>query len=190
MPKFLKIEFSFCVFAVAFLLLVPLKLAIAWLLAVSVHELCHYIALQIYGTHIYTIRLRGFGVFMETEPLSGNQELVCALAGPVGGLCTLLLGKWMPCTAICSFILSGYNLIPIYPLDGGRALKCIMGKFFSNKIAEKITFFVADLLLALLGLCAIWMTWKYNAGILPLLFVLLLFARNHREKFLANRGDK
>lgn len=63
---------------------------------------------------------------METLPMSTGRELIAVLAGPAASLLLLSLVRVFPRVAICGLIQGIYNLLPIYPLDGGKALRCLM----------------------------------------------------------------
>ena len=177
------VGFSFYIFIAAFLLLVPLRIAIAWLVAVATHELSHYIALRMFRVSVFSLKLRAFGVVMDTAPMSGKKEVACALAGPLGGLCLLAVARWMPCTAICAVIHSGYNLLPIYPLDGGRALRRILSMVFGNRTGQWLSKIVSYAIIGVLFVLAIYLTWNFHMGILPVCFVLLLMIRCSNIKF-------
>ena len=119
----IRVEFGFYLFLACGALLLPIKLLFAWLLAVAVHEVFHLLVLRCFRVQIFSFRITSRGAVIETEPLPGYKECICALAGPLGGLLLLLLRRWLPFTAICGLLHSCYNLIPIYPLDGGRAVR-------------------------------------------------------------------
>lgn len=121
-----KIEFGFCLLLACAILLLPLKLVIAWIFAVAVHETFHYLALRMCRVQIRGLRITARGVIMETEPLDGFKGFFCALAGPIGGFLLIFLRRQMPYAAICGFLQSCYNLIPIQPQDGGRALHYLL----------------------------------------------------------------
>lgn len=108
------------------LFLLPLRWLVAALLAACIHELGHYIAVCLCGGNIQSIRLGVSGAEMRASGLTGWQEILCLLAGPLAGLLPLLLCKILPTLALCGLIQTLYNLIPIYPLDGGKILHSLI----------------------------------------------------------------
>lgn len=110
------------------LLILPIQWVFAWFGAVLFHEMCHYLALRLLGSRVFRIHLSTFGAFMETEELLWHRAFFCALAGPLGSLSLCMLSGWFPRLAVCGLFQAAYNLLPIYPLDGGRALHCLLGR--------------------------------------------------------------
>lgn len=168
------------------LLIFPIKWICAWLAAAFVHELFHYIALLVCDTQILNIELGVGGAKMHTGSISGTAELICALAGPIGSLLLLAISRWFPYVAVCGFLQGMYNLLPLFPLDGGRATVCLLQMFFGTSTAGEIytgikaVVFAALLFLALLAI-------KNSFGPIPLLFAIILFIRMGMENPLANR---
>lgn len=108
------------------LLLLPFRWIMGGLLAAVVHELFHCIAVLLCGGQVRSLSLGSFGAKMEASPMNLYKSTLCALAGPAGSFFMLLAAEHFPETAICGLIQGAYNLLPIYPLDGGRILRCLL----------------------------------------------------------------
>lgn len=128
MIKRFPIEFSLtpgsCFLSALLLLILPLKLLLAVFFAASIHELFHLLAILACRVPILQIRIIAGGAEIHTAPMPLFLELLCALAGPVGSLFCLLLARDFPLLALCGFLQGIYNLLPLYPLDGGRVFRC------------------------------------------------------------------
>lgn len=173
------------VFLAALLLIMPLQWVGAVLLAAVVHECCHVIAIFVFGGFIDRITICGRGVVMETQPMTGIREFICALAGPLGSLLLLSFAPRLPRTAICGLIHGIYNLIPLFPMDGGRMLRSLLYSMLSPPLAQKIFLWTQRgiTLLTLLG-CIIL---TVRLGVLPLILGFLILQSHLRENPLAKK---
>lgn len=165
-----------------FVFLFPLRWVASWVLATVIHELFHYCTISAFKIPIDSVTLGLNGIELKTAPMQRREEILCALAGPFGGLLLLPLARWMPCVAICALLQSMYNLLPIYPLDGGRAVRGILGVILQTKHSLKICKYIEILTLVILGMLSIFAALELNMGILPLVAVLVLILKNRPIK--------
>lgn len=125
--------------------LVSLISALLLFVSVLLHELAHSLVARMRGISVKSITLFIFGGVsnIEQEPTSPGIEFQIAFVGPlvsllIGGIAYLLSlplrGVNSPLTAILSYLavtnvlLGIFNLIPGFPLDGGRVLRSIIWK--------------------------------------------------------------
>ncbi len=133
--------------------------AVLLFVCLILHELGHSLVGQRFGMRIRSITLFIFGgvAELESEPKSAKGEFWMAVAGPAVSL-ALAVGFWAvwvvggvadwPVSvlgvlrelAAINAILVGFNLVPAFPLDGGRVLRAILWATTKNlKQATSIT---------------------------------------------------
>jgi Zn-dependent protease len=136
--------------------------------SVLAHELAHSLIARARGLPVKNIILFIFGGVsnIEREPQNPDVEFQMALVGPltslfIGGLAFLL--RWVmrggasPLIAMLSYLgvtnllLGLFNLVPGFPLDGGRILRSIVWKVSGNaQTATRVATFAGQLIAYLL----------------------------------------
>ena len=117
-------------------------------LALLLHELGHLLVARGLGYEVRSMELWPFGAALSMN--GGAGSLPVALAGPLGGLTaagmSLLLLRLIPRSAgvmepffLMNLTLSGVNLLPAEPLDGGRALSALLARPLGARRARRCT---------------------------------------------------
>lgn len=117
--------------------------AILFFISLLLHELAHSVVAKSRGLPVREITLFALGGVsqIEKEPTSAKMEFWMAFVGPLTSACIGLLCLALssvsgtassPATAMVSWLgyinlaLAGFNMIPGYPLDGGRILRALI----------------------------------------------------------------
>jgi Zn-dependent protease len=173
--KFLGTALTMLVSIGAYALLFPVWFAVGIVVLIWVHEMGHVLQLRREGIPASApmfIPFLGAFVAMKQMPKDALAEARVGLAGPVlgtlGGLATLglyavtreplFLGL-----AYFNSIINLFNLAPLLPLDGGRAVGAMsLGFQVVGLVVMVALFFVAPImaLVALLGLPELWNRWR------------------------------
>lgn len=174
----LTIEPGFFIQLAIAVLLLPLNWVGGWLFAAAFHELCHYVALRLFNVRVYTMRISFTGAIIETEPMQVKHELISSLAGPLGGICLLTLLRIFPPIAISALLQSTFNLLPVYPFDGGRALIALFSYRWGREQAEIFFRYIQIIIFLIILLFSVILSHLWNLGLLPIVLSLLLLIRS------------
>jgi Zn-dependent protease/CBS domain-containing protein len=174
--------------------------ALLYFLSVVLHELAHSLVARTYSVEMRGITLFIFGGVAEMpgEVPTPQAEFVIAAAGPAASFAIALasgaaglLGRaagWPePVNAVFLYLaflnaaLAVFNLIPAFPLDGGRILRSILWGWkkslrWATRISAAIGGGFGLLLIALGVLTVVFVPAGFTSGLW--LFLLGLFVRN------------
>ncbi|MEL7564698.1 MAG: M50 family metallopeptidase [Dehalobacterium sp.] len=166
---------------------------------ILVHEIGHVVVALCWGIQVKTIELFPFGGVARIDNvhmISLTKEITLSLAGPMvnfflAGVFFLALYHNLAHRELWSFILrvtiviGCFNLIPVWPFDGGRIFRAILSRFTG--------FFFAARLVSLLGqICAggffIYGSWAMGQSLTNIHWWLIagyLFYINRQERKIA-----
>ena len=114
-------------------------------LFIIIHEFSHYIVALILKIKVNQFNIHGFGASLEIEDYDGldiSDEFIVALAGPIANLILaftsyLILENYgIKCfkdIMEINLTLGLLNLLPAYPLDGAKILRCILARLLLYK---------------------------------------------------------
>jgi Zn-dependent protease len=153
------------------------KFAVGFVLLLFVHELGHVLELRRQGVPASAplfIPFLGAVVGMKQMPDNAWKEAQVALAGPILGSLGAA-GVWIAGEALDSdllvalaftgFFLNLFNLLPVVPLDGGRAVAAVHPALWAVGLAGLVALaiFFANpiiLIILLLGGFELWQRWR------------------------------
>jgi Zn-dependent protease/predicted transcriptional regulator len=164
-------------------------------LCVVLHEFGHALTARAYGIQTRDITLYPIGgVAVFEGRMRANQEFWIALAGPfVNVVLALLLAgglvltrgavPWadsdmlsqgiLPALFYANVGLAIFNLIPAFPMDGGRVLRAFLGMRMSEVKATTIAGFIGQALAVMLGLAGLFGTFFNPVWALIAIFIYL-----------------
>lgn len=127
----MQISFGFFLLIGWFALANGLQMTLLILAVAALHELGHLLALWLFGAPVKGVQIGVFGAVLEadTSRLSYAKELVAVLAGPMTNLLAAVGGRCIGAEDLfigVNLVLCFFNLMPVEPLDGGRALRLLL----------------------------------------------------------------
>ncbi len=143
--------------------------------SVLLHELGHTLVARHYGIHTTEIVMYPIGGVSRPERIpKGREEFWIAISGPlVNALIAAALFSWLAAhhqfvpiellrdptnanlaerIATGNFLLFAFNLLPAYPMDGGRVLRSALMLFKPEEEATRLAASAGQALAAMLGL--------------------------------------
>ena len=195
----LKIDLKIFLFLFLFLLTSQIEMYIILMIFAIIHELGHLVAGLILKFKPEEVKLTpvGLQIRFKIDSREYNEKIkearslnikkaIIALAGPLTNLIiavvTTIIGYFnvniqntyiYQIIIYANFLIAMFNLIPIYPMDGGRVLNELLKIFIGNKKAYKITYIVSKTILILLtAVASILILYIHNIAIVIILAYL------------------
>lgn len=153
----LRIDLKIFIFAILFYFTKQIEIYALIMIFAIIHELGHLLAGLLMGMKPEKIEIMPFGVSISfkinikeynKKIKKGNvleiKKIIIALAGPITNFILILITYHLKLDLVKSmliiytnFLIMIFNLLPIYPLDGGRVLKGILHIIFGKRKSEK-----------------------------------------------------
>jgi len=196
----IKLNLNIFLFLVLFVITNQIEIYGLIMIFALMHELAHLICGMILGFKPDTLRIMPLGFSIEFETiiedynkkiLKSNimsvKKIIIALSGPLINLLIVVFGTFFNIDSniiYSNFLIFIFNLIPIYPLDGGRILKNIFKIFFGNRKSNEYINLLTNISVIILTMLSSILIMIYkNISILAIMIVLWYMTIKENRKY-------
>ena len=207
----IKIDLKIFLFALIFLLTRQIEIYTLLMIFAFIHELGHLFTGTILGLKPETISIipTGFSISFKNDCDNYNKKIknanklalkkmIVAFAGPLTNIFTIILTYFynvitkdlyflnisLTLIIYANILIFIFNMLPIYPLDGGRIFKEIIHIFFGLKKSYYITNKVSNIVTIILtALASIYILIYKNIAILIIILYLWLILIKQNKIF-------
>ncbi len=196
----LRINASFWVFIAAAVIFKQGYLATLYTFAMLLHETAHYCVAKklLYRCNEIRISIFGAVLYGDFQDVAGADRIKIALAGPLCNfaMCILCLAIWWVAPQSYYFSEAFFtanlsmgciNLLPCYPLDGGRVLSGILESSQGKKALQitKICTYVISLLLFAIFVISLFTRHNlFNVGLFALCLISGVLTKSGGECYV------
>ena len=172
-------------------------------LSIVAHEYGHALTGRLFGCETHDINLSMIGgcASMLSMPRRGWQEFLVAIAGPLVSFVLCGLGysalRFLPIENdflaymliylfYLNLVLGGFNLLPGFPMDGGRIFRSVLMLFTTRPKATLVAMWVGRVVAVLLGLSGLYA--MFNGGswaFIRIFIAYMIWKDGYREYQLA-----
>ncbi|WP_254831217.1 CBS domain-containing protein [Haloglomus salinum] len=177
--------------------------AIALFASVLLHELGHSVVAMRYDVEITSIKLWLFGGVAQLSrfPDDWRQELYIAIAGPIvsvllggafflafrvfpgsGGVAAAAISFTLGYLALTNVALAAFNMLPGFPMDGGRVLRALWARNQPYAVATRRAAAVGKAFAFLLGFFALFGGAGINLYLVAIAFFIYMGASSEAQQ--------
>ena len=197
----MRIKINIQIFAIIIILALTRQIEIyAWLMLFAlIHELSHMVMGLILKLKPKTLEIQPFGISINFEDFNYEEKktMAISLAGPAINFILAIIFSFVhiknkELIINANLLLGIFNLIPIYPLDGGRILKAFLKKHVNSEKSDYIVNKISNILMITFTLTASILILIYkNIGLfIAIVYLWLIVIRENNRYILKKRMYK
>ena len=190
MFSFIKIDYSFFLLLILFYILDDITFYLVYLVFLILHELCHLLVAKKFGYLPNKLKLTAFGASLEGyDDFLLSDEIKIVLAGPIFNLVVVIfcyLSFWfypesysyLNTILLVNLSILIFNMLPIFPLDCGRLVLCLISKKMGRRNAVRKVKNISLILVVFMffiSILSFFFYFNFSLGFVSLNLCLLLF---------------
>lgn len=193
----MRIKINIQIFAIIIILILTKQIEIyAWLMLFAlIHEIAHMITGIVLKLRPRMLKIEPFGIGIIFEGFKNTEKnkILIALAGPMTNVLIAVLFSFIKTRAQTliinsNILLTIFNLIPIYPLDGGRILKAIIAINSKTGKEDDISNKISNILMILLtAISSILILIYKNIGLLLIIAYLWIIVIKENNRYVLKK---
>lgn len=175
---------------------------IAAFIMVFFHEIIHYLTARFYGFTGFDVEILPYGTVLKLKELddaTAKEDMMISISGPIASLILAVFFYllWKHTGFISSLFrmcfegnlaIGIFNLIPAFPLDGGRILRDLLSFKRCYREANKITTYASTFCGIIFMFCYIIIFFmginNFNLGLIALLIIISSLKEKERIAFI------
>lgn len=194
----IELDIKIMIFVLFFFILGVENLYLLFLIFAVIHELSHAIVGIILGFKLSRICIMPFGAYINfkidiksynTKILKGTicslKKLFVALAGPMANIIIAIVFNFKEEYIIITYInilLAVFNLLPIYPLDGGRIIKQFLIILLGRRKALKYTNLISNIAVLIIIVISLIFCLITKSMFILLTLIYLIYIRKKEDE--------